>query len=149
RHPEVIYEVMDFRDLATRKSNPVVYEILRERKIADRIADYRTAFARLISGAKPAEWTPEMRNIVQAGAQSRHRHPLAVYAGRIRGQTGQRDHVLRGLRRADRFLPVMERIFESRGLPPELTRISLVESSFNTRAVSRAGATGVWQFMTR
>src|SRR5690606_8417959 len=41
----------------------------------------------------------------------------------------------------------MEEIFTQLDLPIELTRIPLVESSFNIMAHSKAGAVGVWQFM--
>src|SRR4029078_12446805 len=38
-------------------------------------------------------------------------------------------------------------IFRQEGLPIELTRLPFVESSFNLRARSKVGATGLWQFM--
>ena len=38
----------------------------------------------------------------------------------------------------------MELLF-AREVPKELTRIPLVESSFNNNAVSRVGAVGVWR----
>ena len=41
----------------------------------------------------------------------------------------------------------MENIFTMKGLPVELTRIPLVESAFNIRAVSTADAAGLWQFI--
>ena len=41
----------------------------------------------------------------------------------------------------------MDRIFAQHKVPPELTRIPLVESSFNHLATSKAGASGVWQFV--
>jgi membrane-bound lytic murein transglycosylase D len=41
----------------------------------------------------------------------------------------------------------MEEIFRQEGLPIELTRLPFVESSFNLRARSRVGASGIWQFM--
>jgi membrane-bound lytic murein transglycosylase D len=39
--------------------------------------------------------------------------------------------------------------FEAFKAPPELIAIAFLESSFNPRAVSRAGATGAWQFLRR
>jgi hypothetical protein len=33
KHPEVIYEVMDFRDLKRTARNPVAYAIMRERRL--------------------------------------------------------------------------------------------------------------------
>ena len=41
----------------------------------------------------------------------------------------------------------MEEIFEREGVPVELTRLPLVESSFNLSATSKVGAAGIWQFM--
>ena len=41
----------------------------------------------------------------------------------------------------------MENIFKENKIPYELTRIPLVESSFNTTAVSKADAVGPWQFL--
>lgn len=43
----------------------------------------------------------------------------------------------------------MEDKFREAGLPIELTRIPYVESSFNERAFSKVGASGVWQIMPR
>jgi membrane-bound lytic murein transglycosylase D len=66
---------------------------------------------------------------------------------RVRGQRGLREEFIEGIRRSRRYLPAMERIFGEHGLPRELTRLPLVESSFNPRAHSRVGAAGIWQFM--
>jgi membrane-bound lytic murein transglycosylase D len=41
----------------------------------------------------------------------------------------------------------MEAAFAKVGVPIELTRLSLVESSFDLKAKSKVGAAGVWQFM--
>ena len=41
----------------------------------------------------------------------------------------------------------MRQIFRDEGLPVELAYLPLVESSFNVRARSTAGAVGMWQFM--
>jgi len=45
------------------------------------------------------------------------------------------------------YMEEMENIFTMKGLPVELTRIPLVESAFNIRAVSTADAAGLWQFI--
>jgi membrane-bound lytic murein transglycosylase D len=41
----------------------------------------------------------------------------------------------------------MRQIFRDEGLPAELAYLPLVESAFNVRARSSAGAVGMWQFM--
>ncbi len=66
---------------------------------------------------------------------------------RIRSQRGAREHFLEGLKVAGRYLEQMKKIFREEGLPPELAYLPLVESSFNIRARSSAGALGMWQFM--
>ncbi len=53
--------------------------------------------------------------------------------------------VMLGLR--NYYFPMIEDIFDSYGLPTELKYIAVIESALNPNAVSRAGATGLWQFM--
>ena len=45
------------------------------------------------------------------------------------------------------YFPIYEKIFEENGLPDELKFLSIVESALDPFAVSRSGATGLWQFM--
>lgn len=71
----------------------------------------------------------------------------ASHRKRIRYQLGQKDNFLQGLYESGRYLPQMEEIFKKEGLPIELTRLPFVESSFNVRARSKVGASGIWQFM--
>jgi membrane-bound lytic murein transglycosylase D len=47
----------------------------------------------------------------------------------------------------DYYFPMIEDIFDSYGLPGELKYMAVIESALNPNAVSRAGATGLWQFM--
>ena len=67
----------------------------------------------------------------------------------VRIQLGQRDFYINGLRNSAKYLPYMEDEMRKRGLPTELTRLPFVESSFNEKAESRVGASGVWQIMPR
>ncbi len=53
--------------------------------------------------------------------------------------------VLLGL--ANYYFPMFEEILDKNGLPLELKYLPIIESALNPRAVSRAGATGLWQFM--
>ena len=47
----------------------------------------------------------------------------------------------------DYYFPMIEDICDSYGLPVELKYMAVIESALNPNAVSRAGATGLWQFM--
>lgn len=45
------------------------------------------------------------------------------------------------------YMPIFEEALEAYGLPLELKYLPVVESALNPNAVSRVGATGLWQFM--
>jgi len=47
----------------------------------------------------------------------------------------------------DYYFPMIEDIFDSYGIPAELKYMAVIESALNPNAVSRVGATGLWQFM--
>ena len=58
-----------------------------------------------------------------------------------------RDRFEQWLSRLERYRPSVQSIFSEFKLPMDLIFLSLVESGFNTNAVSRAKAVGPWQFM--
>ena len=45
------------------------------------------------------------------------------------------------------YLPLIEEALDASGLPLELKYLPIIESAMNPSAVSRAGASGLWQFM--
>lgn len=147
KHPELVYEVLDFRPLSKTARGPIAYEITRTNRVKKAMAKYRVALARLAGHPKAAPSTPEEKNIVAALKKARHKHKLSDLAQNVRSQTGQRDNIVKGLLAAEAFFPKMEDLFRRVGTPIELTRLSLVESSFDLRAESRVGAAGIWQFM--
>jgi len=51
------------------------------------------------------------------------------------------------LRRSGRFRDMILRILDEEGVPLDLLYLAQAESAFHTRALSRAGAMGLWQFM--
>jgi membrane-bound lytic murein transglycosylase D len=51
------------------------------------------------------------------------------------------------LSRMGRYYPMVVEHLRSRGLPPSLAFLPIVESWYNPRAVSWVGAAGLWQFM--
>ncbi|MDR3046471.1 MAG: transglycosylase SLT domain-containing protein [Bacteroidales bacterium] len=53
------------------------------------------------------------------------------------------------LGRTQYYYPYMYEIFDKYNLPEELVYLTIIESALNPNAVSRAGATGIWQFMYR
>lgn len=48
---------------------------------------------------------------------------------------------------AQYYFPWMKEIFDKYDVPEELIYLAIIESALNPNAVSKAGATGIWQFM--
>lgn len=67
----------------------------------------------------------------------------------IRTQSGIREKYAEAVKRAGRYLPMMQDVFRDYGLPTELTCMPFIESSFDYKAYSAVGAAGIWQFMRR
>ena len=49
--------------------------------------------------------------------------------------------------RSEAYLSHARKVFRERGMPEELAYLAMVESGYNAKAVSPAGAAGAWQFM--
>ncbi len=83
----------------------------------------------------------KLPTIIEMPYNSVVREFIDRYAGRMRRSVS----VMLG---AENFyMPIFEEALESYGLPLELKYLPIVESALNPKAVSRAGATGLWQFM--
>jgi membrane-bound lytic murein transglycosylase D len=77
---------------------------------------------------------------------------LSAIAGaseRVRFQRGQKERFIKGLERSGLFLDTIRTIFRAKGIPERIAYLPHVESSFDTRAYSKVGAAGLWQFMRR
>lgn len=53
-----------------------------------------------------------------------------------------------GLRRAGRYRAMVQRVLQDEGMPQDLIYLAQAESAFQPQAVSKAGARGMWQFMS-
>jgi membrane-bound lytic murein transglycosylase D len=53
-----------------------------------------------------------------------------------------------GLRRAGRYREMIQRVFHEEGVPQDLIYLAQAESAFQPLALSRAGARGMWQFVS-
>ena len=66
---------------------------------------------------------------------------IDMYTGRLRNQ------VAFMLSACNFYMPIFEEALDTYGLPLELKYLPIIESALNPSAVSRAGASGLWQFM--
>jgi len=55
----------------------------------------------------------------------------------------------RSLARSQAYEEMMKRIFREKNLPEELFYLALIESGYNPTALSRAKASGIWQFIAQ
>ncbi|MFN8388954.1 MAG: LysM peptidoglycan-binding domain-containing protein [Bdellovibrionota bacterium] len=147
-HPEIVYSVLDLTEYArtysgkelARKTNEAVEEELT------RIRQTLTHFADGGAPRNPAERRLQHLFSMIPGNE-RSNYAQALEEDQIRYQKGVRELYRDGLIRSGRYLHAMEKVFVREGLPVELTRLPLVESSFNYNAYSSVGAAGIWQFM--
>lgn len=66
---------------------------------------------------------------------------------RVKAQRGIKERTAAGIKRSGRYIAQIQQIFRDRGLPPELSYLPIVESSYDIYARSSVGALGIWQFM--
>lgn len=144
-----IYGVIDLRPLAASGAGA---ETLRRAKKAKEKSEKQRidqVLKRLQAkrGAPESSLDPEERAIWELFRDVNDPNKFDAARERVRGQAGLRERFQRGIEVSRRYLPYMEEIFRREGVPVELTRLPLVESSFNVKAYSKAGAAGVWQFI--
>lgn len=83
----------------------------------------------------------KLNTLIELPFNSIVRNYISVYTQRKRAQVS----VMLGL--TEYYFPIFEEILDSYQLPVELRILPVIESALNPRAVSRVGATGLWQFM--
>lgn len=147
-----VFRVLDFRaDAAVLAPNALAAKKKREEGEARSEVEsaLRALQARVDSGLpiNPDLLPPDEAKIYAAYSGNQDPQRFARAADDLRYQRGLRERTGNALAVSGRYLPEMERIFASYGLPTRLTRLPLVESSFNVEAYSKAAAAGLWQFI--
>ncbi|KUL19944.1 MAG: hypothetical protein XE13_0257 [Proteiniphilum sp. 51_7] len=84
-----------------------------------------------------------MPTVMELSFNSVVKRYIEMYASR------RREQVSYMLALGDYYFPLFEQALDREGLPLELKYLPVIESALNPVAVSRAGATGLWQFMLR
>jgi membrane-bound lytic murein transglycosylase D len=104
---------------------------------------YANILNRLATGQQPANF--EERRVADL-FKGETPAVYALAAQNLRVQQGMRERFQEGLLRSRNYRSTMERIFRAVDVPPELVTLAEVESGFECRAKSGAGAVGIWQF---
>lgn len=134
-NPNKIYEVVTIDgDKLSKRA--------KDRKLNRVKAKYQKILRKLSKiGINSPRLNPEERRV--AGIARKN---FGTAARNIRFQVGQKDRFRQGLVRSGQYMVRIKKIFRSFDLPEELTVLPHVESSFQARAYSSAGAAGIWQF---
>lgn len=110
------------------------------------VEKYRKILIKLSKGVGPS--TEDERRVAAVLGPEAKRRDYKKASHRVRCQTGLRDRFQKSIIRSGAYMDVIKEIFRSHSLPEDLAYLPHVESSFNLRAYSRAGAAGIWQFTT-
>lgn len=151
RYIDLIYKILDFSDLdANLEMTSGQKEALKKKRVREEKKIIKEQLQRIHKQQdNPSQMSPEDRVVFEKfkfipdknkfiDAQSRHR---------LRMQLGQKDKFILGIYFSGRYIREMEKIFKEEKMPIELTRLPFVESTFNLYAMSKVGASGIWQFM--
>lgn len=148
--PWLIIDILPFNKLAAKRPHLNLMDKENQKKLTDKyLARYRLAIERFKSeGSKALNYGSMEKRIHAVYSQSKVAL-RKLYRGnvRIRYQQGLADTFIKASKRAQNFLPYVEKEFRGQAVPIELTRLAFVESMFNENAVSKVGASGMWQFM--
>jgi membrane-bound lytic murein transglycosylase D len=149
-HVGVVYAEIDFRSIM-KDGNLTDRQKQKARRILveDKKKEVRERLTKLAGVSSASDLSGEdlrIWNLFSTFTEP-NKFKDAAHKKRLRFQLGQSDRFLQGIYYSGRYLAEMENIFRQNGIPIELTRLPFVESSFNVKARSRVGASGIWQFM--
>ena len=94
-----------------------------------------------VSDAEIEKRLADMNSFISLPYNDVVKNYIILYSEKMRTQMGR----IMGL--SQHYFPVFEEVFDRYGLPLELKYMAIIESMLNPVARSRAGASGMWQFM--
>ena len=113
---------------------------LRNYALLDSMADYRKEVD--ATDAQIIERLSKIPAEIELPYNSLVRNIINLYTNR------RRSLVENMLGMSHYYMPIFEQALEKENMPHELKYLPVIESALNPDAVSKAGATGLWQFMT-
>lgn len=152
RYPWIVFKVIDTREMVAKGKGPLWLRRERAQKyVAQEKKQVIRLLRRLSKMSSFRRLSPSEQALFDAiNALPGNKSSAFRFASEnVRSQLGQMDFFVSGLRWSQRYIPYMEETFSAQGLPADLTRLPFVESSFNVKAQSKVGASGIWQIMPR
>ena len=130
----IVYEVVDFGKNHLRRR-------AKERKLDKVKAKYRKILRKIAKTKNKSKLKGEELRVYHLVKKNHYKA-----SRRIRGQWGLKDRFKEGIERSGLYMDEIKRILRKYNLPEELSVLPHVESSFQLKAYSSAGAAGIWQF---
>jgi membrane-bound lytic murein transglycosylase D len=142
----IIYEVVKWGEFDESKiDEPQTKE--QKQFLKDKLKYYKKILGELATlHPDTNKMNPEQNRIYKLFSGLNYKNDFYNAINRLRIQKGQKNRFKRGLEVSGRYMPFLKKIFKEYNLPEELTLLPHVESSFNYKAYSKAGAAGIWQF---
>ena len=137
RRLDIIYARLDLPDKDNYRSKRNFQKKVRQQ--------YKNILTTLAGGKRDGLTSAEAR-VLALWPENVANAELREAAGRVRVQQGLADGFREGLVRSARWEKFILDSLRAAGVPAELAALPHVESSYNPKARSHVGATGLWQF---
>jgi membrane-bound lytic murein transglycosylase D len=128
----------------------LIYDVATEFEVDSKIATVQKALNEIRSNLDTPEDlsipAKQIREAIVANGIALSAETLTDLRENIHTQLGIKERFRDGVVRSGRYVDAFREIFEKEGLPTEVALLPLVESSFENRSLSKAGAAGLWQF---
>jgi hypothetical protein len=129
----------------------LIYDVATEATLDAKITEIENALQEIRSNLnKPCALTPRAASIsksIAAQGLSLSADLIDGLLSNIHQQAGIKERFRDGIIRSGRYVEKFREIMAKHGIPTELALLPLIESSFQN-ARSKAGALGVWQFVS-
>jgi membrane-bound lytic murein transglycosylase D len=150
KNPRILHEI---QDLVTKVHSLEVAAIRNGDGFTDQTGEH-AAIDDLQNVTFPPGIDPKLKQVAQEEVEGTGHDLPIVLNDRVLGfleyyQNGRgRNAVIAGLGRMGLYRPMIENILHDEGVPLDLIYLCQAESAFIPRAISRASARGMWQFIS-
>lgn len=147
KYMNVVYSVIDISDIVNNEKLTDEEKARRKKERVDGELKRISGILEALDKKDYAAMTANEKKIYHLFKNVKGPDKFKAALERIRSQTGIAEKFRNGIKISGRYLGEMEKIFRGNNIPLEITRLVFVESMFDLGAVSKSGASGVWQFM--
>jgi membrane-bound lytic murein transglycosylase D len=128
----------------------LIYDVANEDDVDSKVRAVKSALSEIESNLATPENLSETARLISdaimANGLSLSESTLVELRDNIHTQRGIKERFREGIIRSGRYIDSFQGIFGKEGLPTKIALLPLVESSFENRSLSKAGAAGIWQF---